>query len=445
VKLGCIADDLTGATDLAVNLQRAGWRVVQLNGVPDRALDLRQLVQGPVAGAVQVDVADAAPAIDAVVVALKSRTAPVAQAVAQSLASAAWLRAHGAARLFFKICSTFDSTPAGNIGPVADALLAATGSRLNVVTPAYPRNGRTVYRGHLFVGDALLADTGMRTHPLTPMTDSNLVRVLAAQTPHPVALLPQSVVAQGEEAVRAELQRLAAAGARHVIADATDDAHLATLGQVLLQQAAAATPWLATGGAGLAAGMAQAAPTLPGGASAVPAFVLPAGPTAILAGSCSTATQAQVAAARAQMPSLQLDPLQLAREPGGVDDAVRWLRDRLAHGAALVYATATAEARAANEQQLGGAQAALLIENAFKSLARAARAAGAARIVVAGGETSGAVIEALAVRALQIGPEIDPGVPWTLAPADAHGPPLALALKSGNFGAEDFFLKVLRA
>ena len=411
VLLGCIADDLTGATDVAVTFSREGLSVIQINGVPDAALA----------------VADT----DAIVVALKSRTIAAADAVAQSLAALSWLRGRGARRLYFKVCSTFDSTPVGNIGPVADALADATGASLNVVTPAYPRNARTVYRGHLFVGDALLSDTGMRTHPLTPMTDSNLVRVLQAQSPHRVGLLGCAVVSQGRDAVRRQLAALAADGVRHVIADAIDDAHLQALGGAM-QPA-----WLATGGAGLAAGMAAA---LRGEARGAEGATIdwPRGPAAILAGSCSTATLGELAALGDSLPRRHLDPLQLARDPNQVTAVIDWARRNLGERPVLIYASAQPDQVAAAQAALGRERAARLVEDALRTIATALAGAGVNRFVVAGGETSGAVVEALGVRALAIGPEIAPGVPWTRA---ADGRPYALALKSGNFGGPDFFTR----
>jgi uncharacterized protein YgbK (DUF1537 family) len=407
--IGCIADDLTGATDAAVTFSREGLSVIQVNGVPDAALDIANA--------------------DAIVVALKSRTIAAAEAVAQSLAAASWLRQRGAARIYFKVCSTFDSTPAGNIGPVADSLLDATGARLNVVTPAYPRNGRTVYQGHLFVGDALLSDTGMRTHPLTPMTESNLVRVLQAQTPHRVGLLPCAVVAQGEEALRQGLDALASEGVRHVIADAIDDAHLHALGRALRPQ------WLATGGAGLAAGLAAALRDQ-ARATAASAIDWPRGPGAILAGSCSAATLQQLTALGDALPRRRLDPLRLARGSDEVAAAIDWARRHLGDRPLLIYASAPPDEVASAQAALGRERAAQVVEEALRAIAVALAQAGASRFVVAGGETSGAVVEALGVRALAIGPEIAPGVPWTRA---ADGKPYALALKSGNFGGPDFF------
>jgi 3-dehydrotetronate 4-kinase len=407
--LGCIADDFTGATDLAGTIALAGLSAVQVNGVPDADL--------------AIDPADA------VVVALKSRTIEASTAVEQSLAALNWLRSRGAQHIYFKVCSTFDSTPVGNIGPVADALCDAIGAPLNLVTPAYPRNARTVYQGHLFVGEALLSDTGMRTHPLTPMTDSNLVRVLAAQTRQSVGLLPHAVIAQGAAAVQAKLAALAATGCRHVIADSIDDAQLDLLG------AAVAPTWLATGGSGLAAGMARSMrPQANAGGTASTDW--PRGPAVILAGSCSTATLAQIERVKDRLPSLQLDPLTLARESHPGAAALDWAKARLGDRPLLIYASADPERVAAAQAALGREHAAQVVEHALRSIATGLAEAGVRRFVVAGGETSGAVVEALGVRALAIGPEIAPGVPWTRA---ADGKPYALALKSGNFGGPDFF------
>jgi len=409
--IGCIADDLTGATDVAVTFSREGLSVIQVNGVPDAALQVAEA--------------------DAIVVALKSRTIAAREAVAQSLTALDWLRRRGAQHIYFKVCSTFDSTPAGNIGPVGDALCEAIGARLNVVTPAYPRNARTVYQGHLFVGEALLSDTGMRTHPLTPMTDSNLVRVLGSQTQHRVGLLPSSIVLQGTAAVSNRLAALAADGCRHVIADAIDDAQLLTLG-------AAVTPhMLATGGAGLAAGMAAALRAQARTSRAAP-LDWPRGPGVILAGSCSTATLDQLAQVKNMLPQRQLDPIALAQDAGAIQATIDWARQHLGERPVLIYASARPDQVAAAQAELGRERAAQVVEDALREIATALAAAGVHRFVIAGGETSGAVVEALGVRALAIGPEIAPGVPWTRA---ADGKPYALALKSGNFGGPDFFTR----
>jgi len=414
--LGCIADDLTGATDLGVTLAREGLSVIQTNGVPAPAM--------------------AVPPADAVVVALKSRTSPPEEAVAQSLAALAWLRAHGAERIYFKYCSTFDSTQRGNIGPVTEALQAALavapGDPPTPATPAYPRNGRTVYLGHLFVGDVLLSDSGMRNHPLTPMTDANLVRVLAAQARGKVGLVTAADIESGIAGVRRRLTALAAAGCRHAILDATRDEHLVAAGAACLELP------LATGGAGLAQGLARAlAPRAQpgGGAWSRPQ---PRGPVAWLSGSCSEATRGQIAAVRDTVTAFRLDPLALARDADHAAGVAARAIAALGDKPVLVYATADPEAVAHVQRELGVERAAMLVEGAFRRIAGALADAGVRAFVVAGGETAGAVVDTLGVRALAIGPEIDPGVPWTLA---VGGEPHRLALKSGNFGARDFFVK----
>ena len=390
MKLGCIADDLTGATDLGVTLAREGLSVIQVNGVPDAALDI--------------------PASDAVVVALKSRTNPAPEAVAWSLASLQWLQRR-AERIYFKYCSTFDSTPRGNIGPVADALLDALGARFTVATPAYPRNGRTVYRGNLFVGDVPLAESGMKDHPITPMRDSNLVRVLASQTRRNVALVPCEVMEAGAGAIRQKLRAMEG----YAILDAVRDEHLIAAGEACRDMA------LTTGGAGLAMGIARA---LKGGSAKAPVLPSLPGPAVVLAGSCSQATLGQVEAWGG--PALKLDPLRLDAAA-----ALDWAARHLAESP-LIYASAPPEGIVASKGEA--------IEHAFRDIARALADKGVRKFVVAGGETSGAVVAALGVRALAIGPEIDPGVPWTAA---VGGEPYLLALKSGNFGSREFFKKAL--
>ncbi len=410
--LGCIADDLTGATDLAVNLAREGLSVVQVNGVPHNGIEV--------------------PDADAVVVALKSRTIPAAEAIAQSMMALAWLREHGTRRIYFKYCSTFDSTPLGNIGPVTEKLADALGAIVTPATPAYPRNQRTVYRGHLFVGDLLLSETGMRDHPLTPMTDANLVRLLAAQTTHKVGLIDADTMDGGVDAVRTRIETLRADGFRHAIVDATRDEHLTTAGQAFVDFA------LTTGGAGLGVGLARALRQYAHTGQTI--WTRPKGPIPVawLSGSCSAATRTQVARARRHVPGIQVDPLALAAN-GGVAariaaDAVAQLRT----SPALVYATAEPDAVAAAQAALGTERAATLVENCFRQVATALYGAGVRAFVVAGGETSGAVVDALGVRALAIGPEIDPGVPWTCALGENA---IWLALKSGNFGSDDFFAR----
>ncbi|MCO7573734.1 four-carbon acid sugar kinase family protein [Pseudomonas chlororaphis] len=414
--LGCIADDFTGATDLANMLVRGGMRTVQSIGIPSAEV------------AAGLDA-------DAVVIALKSRTTPVGEAVAESLAALQWLREQGCEQIFFKYCSTFDSTAAGNIGQVSEALLKALGSDFTLACPAFPENGRTIFRGHLFVQDQLLNESGMQHHPLTPMTDANLVRVLQAQTALPVGLLRYDSVAQGVDAVRAKIAELRQKGVAMAIADALSDADLYTLG------AACADLPLLTGGSGLALGLPEnfrrAGKLRDLDAANLPAV---AGGEVVLAGSASAATNAQVDAwLEAERPALRIDPLALAAGESVVAQALAFVQAQ--QDTVLIYATSTPEQVKAVQRQLGVERAGALVENALGEIAQGLRDNGVRRFVVAGGETSGAVVKALGVRLLQIGAQIDPGVPATVS---SGGEPLALALKSGNFGGRDFFSKALR-
>ncbi|WP_280153805.1 3-oxo-tetronate kinase [Piscinibacter sp. XHJ-5] len=413
--LGVIADDFTGATDVASMLVRAGMRTVQLIGVPHD---------------------DAAPSADALVIALKSRTVPAAQAVTESLAALRWLQRAGARQFYFKYCSTFDSTPAGNIGPVAEALLEALDADFAIACPAFPENGRTVFRGHLFVGDQLLSDSGMRDHPLTPMTDANLVRVLQAQSRAAVGLVRHDIVAAGAEAVRGRFDELRADGVRLAVADAIADADLR-----VLAEACAGLP-LITAGSGVALGLPSVYAARGWLRPDAAAASLPAvgGHAAVVSGSCSTATNAQVRHwLEAGRPAFRIDARALAAGEPVAAQALDFAAARLPHEAALVYATASPEDVKAVQAALGAERAGALVEECLAEVAASLVHAGVRRLVVAGGETSGAVVQALGVRVLRIGATIAPGVPWT----QAEGRPLLLALKSGNFGAADFFSRAL--
>ena len=415
LKLGCIADDFTGATDLANNLVRAGMKVVQTIGVPT----------------------DPAPPADAVVVALKSRTIAAAEAVAQSLEALRWLQAQGCTQVYFKVCSTFDSTAAGNIGPVAEALLRALAADFCCVTPAFPENGRTVFKGHLFVGDQLLSDSGMRNHPLTPMTDANLVRVLQAQCEGRVGLIDHTVVRGGAAPIHARMKQLRSEGVRFAIVDAVDNDDLMHLGRAL------ADAPLVVAGSGVAIGLPQNHGLRP----SVEAGALPGaqGSRAIVSGSCSVATNQQVAHFIQQGgAALAVDPVQLASGRDVVGEVLAWATPQLAEQPVLVYSSAAPESVRAVQQQLGVAAAGAMVEQALAAIAKGLVQRGVGQLVVAGGETSGAAVQALGVRQLRIGPQIDPGVPWCHAAAAACDKHVHLALKSGNFGSTDFFTKAFR-
>ncbi|MBL6597606.1 MAG: four-carbon acid sugar kinase family protein [Alphaproteobacteria bacterium] len=415
--LGCIADDFTGATDLANMLVRGGLRTVQLLGVPESGTPV--------------------PDVDAVVVALKSRTIAPADAVSQSLATLDWLKAAGAQQFFFKYCSTFDSTDEGNIGPVTDALMDELGADFTIACPAFPETGRTIFKGHLFVGDELLSDTHMRHHPLTPMTDSNLVAVLGRQTKREVGLIQHRQIEQGVPAIGAAIEALKAEGTSIAIVDAVDDGQLYTVGEAL------ADLKLITGGSGIALGLPAnyRKAGLVGENKAADQVAAVEGPAMVLSGSCSAATLGQVAEFAKTRPALPLDPLAIADDPGTVDRAIDWAKSKLADGPALIHASAPPESVKAVQEKLGRNEAGELVERAMARIAEALVAGGVRRLVVAGGETSGAVVSALGVKGLHIGAQIDPGVPGTVT---MGGQPMALALKSGNFGAPDFFEKALR-
>ena len=414
--LGCIADDFTGATDLANMLVRHGMRSVQLIGVPDRDIALDD--------------------VDAVVVALKSRTTAAPDAVTQSLAALAWLRGAGCRQFFFKYCSTFDSTPEGNIGPVTEALMQALNTDFSIACPAFPENGRTLFNGHLFVGDRLLNESGMQHHPLTPMTDANLVRVLAAQCTGKVGLVPFDTVDRGAKAVADAFTELRSSGHRHALVDAISDKQLMTIG------AACADLPLVTGGSGVAIGLPSNFRHAGVLADHDAAHSLPSvgGLAAVLSGSCSSATLEQVDHARSRWPSFHIDPIAASEGQDVAAQAIRFASARVADGPVLIYASAAPDEVSAVQAKLGRERAGTLVEEVMARVARELVERGVRKLVVAGGETSGAVVNALNIRALRIGPQIEPGVPWTASIGD---PALALALKSGNFGGPEFFHEAL--
>ena len=413
ILLGVIADDFTGATDLANTLVKEGMRTVQVIGIPDDNLDL----------------GDA----EAVIIALKSRTEPVAEAIRDSLAALDWLKTKGTKQFFFKYCSTFDSTDKGNIGPVSEALMEAIDTDFTIACPAFPATGRTIFKGHLFVGDVLLSDSGMKDHPLTPMTDANLVNVLAKQSAKPVGLVQYNEVVLGAQAIKNAYDKLRQAGTAHAIVDAISDEHLRYIGE------ASSDLKLITGGSGVALGLPdnfrKQGLLETRSESTIDA---PKGHAAIIAGSCSQATRGQIAYAQDRIPCYMIDPMDLAAGKDKVSDALTWASSQSADQPVLIYSSADPDLVKQVQNELGREKAGTMVENALGNIAQGLYERGVRRLVVAGGETSGAVVKALDIPALRIGPEIDPGVPWTETMGQKK---LALALKSGNFGTEDFFLK----
>ena len=414
--LGCIADDLTGATDLALMLSREGLRTVQTAGVPTQPIELEN--------------------VDAVVMALKSRTIPAEQAVSQSVAAAQWLLAHGAQKFFFKYCSTFDSTDRGNIGPVAEALLKLLGEAFTIACPAFPAAGRSIYQGNLFVNGVPLAESSMRNHPLTPMRDSNLCRVLQCQTVGKVGLVSYVDVDAGAEAIAKAFEQQKSAGARFAIVDALTNAHLRSVGKVASQLK------FVTGGSGIAIGLpaAYVEQGLIEHLTPPPATITaPPGRSIILAGSCSEATRGQVqTAVESGFPTCRIDPMAIAAGTLNVESVLNWLSAQSSNSIPLIYSSDDPAKVGVVQEKLGREKAGYIVEALLAGIAKALPQLGYSRIIVAGGETSGAVVEALGIKILSIGREIDPGVPWTLS---RSGPEMALALKSGNFGTKDFFIK----
>ena len=416
--LGCIADDYTGASDLANTLKKAGLRTVQTIGVP--AADYRL------------------PDVDAVVLSLKSRSIDPAKAVALSLEAYDWLKAQGASHILFKICSTFDSTDRGNIGPVMDALLEKTGDDCIIVTPAFPETKRTVYMGNLFVGHAPLNESPLKDHPLNPMHDSNLVRVLQRQSRHQIGLADLSIVTRGKEALRTKLKEVGRDGVRAVIVDTVFDADLGPIGEV------AAEAGLSVGASGLGLGLAQAFVKRGiGGGQGAGLDPLPPSASACLAGSCSQATLGQVAAAEAIMPVFRLDPADvMERRQAYLDEVTQWATERLGQGPVLIASTATPDRVRALQSRFGQSEIGHAIEQAMADLAERLVEKGVRRLVVAGGETSGAVVDRLGVPGFIVGPEIAAGVPVLGTSGYRHD--MRIALKSGNFGGPDFFADALK-
>jgi len=405
--LGCIGDDFTGSSDLANTLAKQGMRTVLYSGIPDDA---------------------AQSSVEAGVVALKSRSIPAAEAIKQSLEALNWLQSQGCRQFFFKYCSTFDSTVHGNIGPVAEALASQLGASQVIVCPAFPGTGRSVYQGHLFVNDQLLNESGMQNHPITPMTDPDLRRVMQAQCKSSVGHVRYADVAQGAEKISASLAEQDKAGHLFMVVDAINDHDLMSIGNALRDAK------LITGGSGVALGLPINFVASGEITRRQTQWAGQSGRVAILSGSCSIATRNQINEHAQQHPAKQINADEVIAGTTTVDMIVEWISTQ--DGIPLVYSSASPELVAATHAKYNQATASEALECFFSQLAQKLVAAGFTRLISAGGETSGAIVEGLSLTALDIGPEIDPGVPSLRA-----GDNLVLALKSGNFGASDFFEK----
>ena len=403
MQIGAVADDFTGATDLATTLRRRGMTAAVV--IEDQPVDAENLA-----------------GLDAVVVALKSRTAPVDVAVADSLDALERVIGWGAERVYFKYCSTFDSTDSGNIGPVLDAFRDRLGVDRTIVVPAFPANGRTVENGLLSVNGELLENSSMRHHPLTPMTKSRLSEILAPQTDATITEIPLATVRSGAESLRAAI---AAAPAGYLVVDATADDDLRTIAL------ASSDLRLISGGAGLAIGLESPATSAP---DDFPHFT---GRRLVVCGSASATTRAQIADAATRHPTRKVDVDEAVTDPSGeVRAIVDWVRSLGADEVPVVYSVGELGDVLPGE---AGVVAAAAVERVLSAVVAALVSDGTVdRVIVAGGETSGAVVKALGVALLTIGPALAPGVCWSAAQTDAARD-VALVLKSGNFGAVDLF------
>ena len=417
ITLGCIADDFTGATDLANMLVKGGLKTIQLLGNPSKE--------------------DVVPSVDAVIIALKTRTIPVEEAIEQSLQALNWLKNAGAKQFFFKYCSTFDSTDEGNIGPVIDALMEALETQFTIACPAFPETERTIFKGHLFVGDKLLSDSPMKDHPLTPMTDSNLVSTLSRQTSQKVGLVEYKDILAGPSAIRKAFDQLQKEDVAIAVTDVLNDEHLYFLGEAVKDFK------LITGGSGIALGLPSQFKSRNNHQEETRAHSLPKvlGKEIVLSGSCSEMTLAQVDEFSKRYSTLKLNPIELAENNSALANAVDWVIQAKGKEPILVYASAPPDAVNQAQKKLGRDLASSTVENALAKIALAAVQNGFRRIVVAGGETAGAVVSNLGIKGIMIGEQIDPGVPATVSIGD---PSIGLVLKSGNFGSADFFEKAFK-
>ena len=417
ITLGCIADDFTGATDLANMLVKGGLKTIQLLGNPSKE--------------------DVVPSVDAVIIALKTRTIPVEEAIEQSLQALNWLKNAGAKQFFFKYCSTFDSTDEGNIGPVIDALMEALETQFTIACPAFPETERTIFKGHLFVGDKLLSDSPMKDHPLTPMTDSNLVSTLSRQTSQKVGLVEYKDILAGPSAIRKAFDQLQKEDVAIAVTDVLNDEHLYFLGEAVKDFK------LITGGSGIALGLPSQFKSRNNHQEETRAHSLPKvlGKELVLSGSCSEMTLAQVDEFSKRYSTLKLNPIELAENNSALANAVNWVIQAKVEEPILVYASAPPDAVKQAQKKLGRDLASSTVENALAKIALAAVQNGFRRIVVAGGETAGAVVSNLGIKGIMIGEQIDPGVPTTVSIGD---PSIGLVLKSGNFGSADFFEKAFK-
>lgn len=410
--LGVIADDFTGATDIAGFLVENGMRTIQVNGTPSEDMKINA---------------------DAVVVSLKSRSCATQQAIIDSVKALKWLQSQGCQQFYFKYCSTFDSTAQGNIGPVTDALLDQLNEDFTVVCPSLPVNGRTVFNGHLFVLGQLLSESGMRNHPVTPMKNSNIVQLMDAQSRGETGLINYQIIEQGPDNIIKGFKALKAQGKRYAVVDAFNSQHIDNIGKSINGLK------LITGGSGLASGIAKNWKShLQDQTEAKKAGYPSKAPTVIFSGSCSLTTNKQVSHYKKKAPHLAINVEHCLNKNNYSQEVCDWVLSQTQSTLApLVYATADPQGLKKIQLKYGAEASSQAIENFFKQLAIKLKEKGVCNFIVAGGETSGVVTQSLQVDCFHIGPQIAPGVPWI----KAVNHPLSLALKSGNFGDETFFTK----
>ena len=415
IELGVIADDFTGATDIASILVKERINTVQIIGVPEKNTSFANA--------------------QAVVVALKSRSISPNEAVKQSLDTLNWLKRHNAKQIIFKYCSTFDSTKQGNIGPVADALIDKLNSPITIICPAFPDNNRTIYMGHLFVGTVLLSESPLKDHPLNPMQDSNLIRLMESQSKHKVALIQLNELRKGPQLVQELISKFSKQGYRYVVVDAVTNEDLVILGTVVSKHP------LVTGGSGIGYGLSRQLKPKHQVVKKELGKINASGRSLILVGSCSEKTHLQLECVINQWPTRKLEIENIIKDKKSKHELIEWAKKQPKNQPVVIYSSTRNEGNPDAQKLYKIQNVGRLIETEFGNIAKKLVKSGFRKLIVAGGETSGAVVSALKIKKLRIGQEISSGIPWT---ETLTNPKLALALKSGNFGEQDFFVKALR-
>ena len=421
MKLGIIGDDFTGSSDIANNLKKSGMQVSMYAGVPNLLPEETKKEQ-----------------TDAAVIALKTRTAPIEDAIRESLEALSWLKDCGCEQFIFKYCSTFDSTKEGNIGPVTDAIMEKLNTDFTIACPSFPDAGRTVYFGHMFVNGKPLNESGMENHPLTPMTDHNLVRWLGYQTKNNVGLVDSQTISEGENSVKDKRENLKKNGYKYAIIDTikNDDFDI-------ICNAVKNLPLL-TGGSGIALGLPKIYKDR--GLLSASNFQIPENNSnaIILSGSCSITTINQINIYKENNPSFYISPDEVINDKDLIEKVLSWIKDNETQSP-LVYSSSDIKSVSEKQKQYGQELLANKFEKFFELLSKKLVKDNFGTFISAGGETSGAVIKGLGIQELKIGKEISHGVPALWSPESNGNKPVSVTLKSGNFGQDDFFTRALKA